>query len=304
MKWKDINMSVKVAQMLRPFNKGFSAFQIKLVMNDLVYRYVQNIKNKIKIRIYKENEDYFIYAKIPSESNSEYPDSSPIFYDIIIQLIPPNKASLAWDNIREYDAKVFSNIPSFVYTFNYIYHQKRALVNLPSMYYTHRALNEKAKIRNPLNLLGIDKSLWFTIYHIDYNKLFKKANIDTLVEENLNTFNLLKDEKIMTQDRKVDECERREKHRRDLKEAENKKKKRSAFKSKTEPKIVRNQEALALFSDLSSNLHSERFKAESMEGQLTSTLNKGIVSKNQSKEDYQPSTLRSNLKSSSLKSSL
>jgi hypothetical protein len=170
-------MNIKVTQMLRPFNKGFSALQIKLVMNDLVYRYTQNIKNKIKVRAFKENNDYFIYTQVPSESNDEYPDSAPIHYDVIIQLIPPNKASLAWDSIREYDVKVFSNIPSFVFTFNYVYHRQRALIDMPRGYYTQKALMEKARVRNPLNLLGIDKSLWFTIYYCDDRRLFRRLQL-------------------------------------------------------------------------------------------------------------------------------
>jgi hypothetical protein len=286
-------MNVKVNQMLRPFNKGFSALQIKLVMNDLVYRYTQNIREKMKIRVFQEHSDYFIYAKVPSESNSEYPDSAPIHYDVIIQLSPPNNAAKALDNIREYDAKVFSNIPSFVFTFNYIYHHKRALINLPYSYYTQRAILEKARVRNPLNLLGIDKSLWFAVYYLDEHRIFRRSNIDALVEDNLNLVTLLKDEEIMTQDRKLDQCELREKHKRDLKEVEKKKKKLAAAKAAVKTENVKSNEVLSLFNDLSSGLHSESFKAKSLEGKLNYINNNRPVKNNQSK-----SRLQNNLKSS------
>jgi hypothetical protein len=278
MKWAVNVMNVKVSQMLRPFNKGFSALQIKLVMNDLVYRYTQNVREKMKIRVFKEHDDYFVYAKIPSESNDEYPDSAPIHYDVIIQLIPPNKAAIAWDNIREYDAKVFSNIPSFVFTFNYVYHHKRALINLPSSYYTQRAILEKARVRNPLNLFGIDKSLWFTIYYLDEHRIFKRSNIDALVEDNLNLVTLLKDEVILTQDRKLDQCELREKHKRDLKEVENKKKRLATAKATAKNENVRSSEMLSLFSDLSSGLHSESFRAKALENKIGHENNTGINS--------------------------
>jgi hypothetical protein len=284
-------MSVKVSQMLRPFNKGFSALQIKLIMNDLVYRYIKNIKDKIKVRYCKENNDYFIYAKIPSESNDIYPDSAPIFYDVIVQLTPPNKAAIALDSIREYDAKVFSNIPSFVFTFNYVYHYKRALIDLPSDYYTHRAMMEKPRVRNPLYLLGIDKSLWFTIFYLDEHKIFKRTNIDSLIDANVNLLKLLKEEKVKTQDRKLDECELREKHKRDLKEVERKEKQRHVAKFKMPKNKLRDDEVEELFSDLSSGLHTEQFKAESLKGNLASTINNKI---------RLPiiNTLKSNLKSS------
>jgi hypothetical protein len=286
-------MSVKVAQMLRPFNKGFSALQIKLIMNDLVYRYTKNIKNKIKVKYFKEKNDYFIYAKIPSESNDIYPDSAPIHYDVIIQLIPPNKAALALDSIREYDAKVYSNIPSFVFTFNYVYHYKRALIVLPQEYYTRRAIMEKPRVRNPLYLLGIDKSLWFTVYYLDEHRMFKKSNIDALLDENLTLLFLLKDEGIKSQDRKLDECELREKHKRDLKEVEKKRKQRGEARAKIRQKKIRNDEVEDLFSDLSSGLHSEQFKAESLRNNLSSHLNQGL---NSIKQKILP--LKSNLKNS------
>lgn len=283
-------MSVKVAQMLRPFNKGFSALQVKLIMNDLVYRYTKNIRSNIKVRYCKEGNYYFIYARIPSESNDEYPDSTPIYYDVIIQLSPPNKASLAWDNIREYDAKVYSNIPSFVFTFNYVYYQKRSLIDLPSGYYTTRAIMERPRVRNPLYLLGIDKSLWFTIFYLDERRIFKRSNIDSLVDENLTLVKLLKEENVKSQDRKLDECELREKHKRDLKEVERKKKQRGMAKAKLPHKNIREDEAEALFSDLSSGLHTAKFKAETLKSNLASTLNTKIVS------GY--NNLKSNLKSS------
>jgi hypothetical protein len=288
-------MGVKVSQMLRPFNKGFSALQVKLIMNDLVYRYIKNVKDKIKVKYCKENNDYFIYAKIPSESNDTYPDSAPIHYDVIVQLSPPNKAAIALDSIREYDAKIFSNIPSFVFTFNYVYHQKRALVNLPSEYYTRRAIMEKPRVRNPLYLLGIDKSLWFTIFYLDEHRLFKRTNIDALIDGNLNLLKLLKDERVKTQDRKIDECELREKHKRDLKEVERKTKQRNSARSKISQKRLRDKEVEGLFNDLSSGLHSEKFKAESLKSNLTSNLNTRIGLKENNKEQ---NTLRSNLKSS------
>jgi hypothetical protein len=283
-------MNVKVAQMLRPFNKGFSALQIKLVMNDLVYRYTQNIKERIKIRVFKEKNDYFIYAKVPSESNDLYPSSQPIYYDVIIQLIPPNKASMAWDSVREYDAKVFSNIPSFVFTFNYVYHRHRALVNLTQGYYTQRALMERPRVRNPLNLLGIDKSLWYTIYHLDDKKLFRRANIETHVEDGLTLIGLLREEKVMSQDMKVDECERREKHKRDLKEAENKRKGRKAARDKAGKKKFYSRDAVNMLNDLSSSLKAEQSSSEILKNSLAATLN-------QRKGEEKKAPLKSGMKS-------
>jgi hypothetical protein len=216
-------MSIKVSQFLRPLAKGSSAISLKLIIDNLTYRYVKNIKEQIKVKFFKEGDMYFVYAKIPSESNDKYPDAAPVFYDVIFQFIPPNKASLAADSIREYDVKAFSNIPSFLYTFNYVFYHRKALIELPGGYYSPRALNEKARIRNPLNLLGIDKSLWFTTYYLDDHRFFKRTTFDGIIDKELTLVKLLKKEKIKTQEHKLYELELRDKHRKLKKENERKK---------------------------------------------------------------------------------
>jgi hypothetical protein len=171
-----------------------------------------------------------------------------------------------------------------------VYHYKRALINLPQEYYTRKAVMEKPRIRNPLYLLGIDKSLWFTVYFLDERRIFKRTNIDALLDEKLTLLSLLKEEKIKSQDRKIDECELREKHKRDLKEVEKKKKERGNARNKIPPKrMVQEDDEDELLSDLSSGLHTEQFKAETLKSKLTSSLQSGINNKPH---------LKNNLKSS------
>jgi hypothetical protein len=292
------SMSVKVAQMLRPFNKGFSALQIKLVMNDLVFRYTRNIKDQMQIKVFKEKEDYFIYAKVPSESNDEYPDSKPIHYDVVIQLSPPNKASLAWTDIREYDAKVYANIPSFVFTFNYVYHFRRALITMPNGFYTRQAVMERPRVRNPLNLLGIEKSLWFTIFYLDDHKIFKRSNIDGLLIKGHNLVKLIKEESIKSQDRKLAECEVREKHKRDLKEVEKKRKGRAAARAKAIHNPARNNEIPLLMADMASGLKKESIDARSINASQKTSLDTSSLRAAPRTQSHMKGGLQSNLKGS------
>jgi hypothetical protein len=240
------------------------------------------MKDKIKARFFKENNDYFVYTKIPSESNSEYPNSKPIYYDVIFQLSPPNKAAMDLNSIREYDLKVFSNMPSFIYTFNYVYHYKRALITLPNGYYAQKAITDKAKVRNPLKLLGIDKSLWFTVYYLDEKRAFRRDNFEALCDQNLTLLGLLKDERIMTQDRKMYECELRQNHKRNLKEAENNKKIRENRINgvKKYRRDVRSQEVLELFDNLAPNLRAQNLKTDSLNSGLHNSTHHQVKTNN------------------------
>ena len=117
---------IKIEQIVKPFNSGFSAVSIKYLLEDLQKRYLVNIEPNIAIvDAVKEKDNYFILVKIPSESNTEY-KSDQIFYDVIIELLPPNNSYLSNESVRDYDVRVYSNCPSFTYTFTYVYYKKDA----------------------------------------------------------------------------------------------------------------------------------------------------------------------------------
>lgn len=201
-------MNLKVDQLIRPFSRGFSALSVKYIIEDLSRRFAANIQDKIEYKIIKVKNTYYIWCKIPSESNDKYPDEE-IYYDVILQLDPPNTSSLQNPSIRDYDVKVYANIPSFVFTFNYVYYSKNSLIKMPAGFYSRKSITMKPKIRNPLQLLGIDKSLWFAVCFLDKMKLFNRANADAAIDVQLDLEKLIKTLKIKTQDEKLSECEYR-----------------------------------------------------------------------------------------------
>ena len=173
---------IKIQQIVKPFNSGFSAVSIKYLLEDLQKRYLQNIKPELVCKAIKIKNDYFVYFQIPSESNSEYP-SDKVHYDVILQLVPPNASWLESENLRDFDVRVYSNCPSFTFTFTYVYYKQGALINMPHGAYTRKALNTKPVTRNPLLLYGIEKSLWFAICYMDENHLFRRSKLDAMITD-------------------------------------------------------------------------------------------------------------------------
>lgn len=269
---------IKIQQIVKPFNSGFSAISIKYLLEDLQRRFVANISDNVKFKVIKEKNVYYIFCKIPSESNNKYP-SNHIFYDVIFELSPPNKAAEESDNIRDYDVKVFSNCPSFVYSFTYVYFKKKALVNMPKGFYTRKAISVAPKTRNPLLLFGIEKTLWFTVCYMDANKYWKRSVLESMITEKDTFKNVIKDFEIVSQDHKISEVEMR---LRQFSSSSNKKDEHNALKKKANERPIRKlgktsekkENIENLRSKLSADLSSGLNKTKTQKNNLTSSLNK------------------------------
>lgn len=271
---------IKIEQIVKPFNSGFSAVSIKYLLENLQKRYLVNIEPNITtVDAVKEKDNYFILVKIPSESNTEY-KSDKIFYDVIIELSPPNKSYLNNESVRDYDVRVYSNCPSFTYTFTYVYYKKDALIKMPKGAYTRKALSKAPKVRNPLLLFGIEKTLWFAICYIDKNKLFRRSNLEALIKDDSKLKDLIKEHKIIGQDQKLEEVMARTKKFSTIKKKENKiddriKEKDIKKIGKTSPK-KENIENLRsrLAADLSSDLNKPDIRKSTLKSSLKSGLSK------------------------------
>jgi len=271
---------IKIEQIVKPFNSGFSAVSIKYLLEDLQKRYLVNIEPNITIvDAVKEKDNYFILVKIPSESNTEY-KSDQIFYDVIIELLPPNNSYLSNESVRDYDVRVYSNCPSFTYTFTYVYYKKDALIRMPKGAYTRKALSKVPKTRNPLLLFGIEKTLWFAICYLDKNRLFKRSNLEALVKDDSKLKDLIKEHKIIGQDQKLEEVLARTKKFSTIKKKEKKiddriKEKDIKKLGKTSPK-KENIEHLRsrLAADLSSDLNKPDIRKSTLKSSLKSGLSK------------------------------
>jgi len=277
-------MSTKITSMVKPFGQGFSALSTRLLIEDLTKRFIAGVENTIKIKAFKDKDVYFIWATIESKTNDKYNGTDNIHYDIVFQMIPPNSKSKQDLSIRDYDVKVYSNCPSFIYTFNFAYYKKNALINLPNGYYSKLALTMKPKVRNPLLLLGIDENIWFVVMYLDKHKLFDRSNIDNLCNsDGLDWKQLLK--YIVSQDTKLQELKNRhlrhanEKKIQDMnKREENKKKEKENEKKNTRitghalssESLIGDTNALRMksFNDLSSNITS------SLKTDVRSSINK------------------------------
>ncbi len=283
---------VKITDIIKPFSKGFSAVSTKALLEELNKRYISEIEPKMNIYSFKQGNDYFIYAQIPSKANDKY-TGSPIFYDVVIQLIPPNPTWLKASSVRDYDIRVFSNMPSFMFTFTFAFNIRKALVKFPEIKYSTKALKIKPKVRNPYLLLGIDESLYFTVMYLDKHQLFYRDNLERLC--GMSEFDwkrLLKE--VSGQQEKLQEVNLRKAKYKNTPKSKQEKEKEAEKKAFLEGTVEENQtknktkspEILeskllqtSLFQDLSSRLNKTTLKTSNLKN---TSLKSSILSKKNS----------------------
>lgn len=150
-----------------PMGKGSTAISNRtLIKNDLDSRY-QKLLDRYKdfyCKCYYEFSDIYIHVKIPSESERENT------YDVVIQFIASEKEVLNDINLNRYTFKVFSNCPSFTYTYAYVYNDYDMIIDFLKNKYSNVVLRDNPIVKNPGEIINFEKSIYFACKYIYTNK--------------------------------------------------------------------------------------------------------------------------------------
>ena len=124
---------------------------------------------KVKYSLYTGKENYYIHFKIPSEVVDKF------YYDTIIEFYQPDPIKAKSDSLRDYYVKFYSNDPAFVYTFAHAFIKNNLFIEDLTSKMSKEAVKNVAKEKNPKNLVGYVKSLFFAYLLIGDYGLFSKT---------------------------------------------------------------------------------------------------------------------------------
>lgn len=124
-------------------------------------------KKKIEYFIYRESTSVFlIHLIIPSESER---DNS---YDVVFRFAAGSKEIYNEKSIRNYDVQVFSNSPSFAYTFANVYEANDLLVKSLKSKFDPLVFKKDPVVRNKYKIVNYEKYIYFGAKFIMEGKLF------------------------------------------------------------------------------------------------------------------------------------
>lgn len=121
----------------------------------------------------KPKDEYYIHLKIPSEVVPRF------YYDVVIKFFTKDKVPSIDPNLNKYDVQFYSNDPMFVFTFIYAYKKNKLFIEELAPKMSKIALRDPAKERNPKNLVGYCKSIYFAYLGMQSRGLFLKATYTT-----------------------------------------------------------------------------------------------------------------------------
>ena len=101
-----------------------------------------------------KNETYWAYFKIPSEVVPKF------YYDVVFKFNANQSLGGTFD-IFKYNVKFFSNDPAFVYTYAYVFKKNNLFIQELHSKMSKEALKKEAKEKNPKELVGYVKTIYF-----------------------------------------------------------------------------------------------------------------------------------------------
>ena len=158
-----------------PMGKQNAVFSQRQMYMDIYSRKFDAIlareAGKINYRMYKDNDArYLLHIKIPSEVVEKF------YYDVVIEFYTNDKTNIASNTLKNYNVRFFSNDPYFCFTYAYSFNKNNMFIEDLKPKMLRKALEERAVERNPKNLVGYVKSIFFAYLYWKLRGLDKKLN--------------------------------------------------------------------------------------------------------------------------------
>lgn len=127
---------------------------------------------KIDYTLYidKKNDRYIIHVKVPSETVKKF------YYDAVILFYTNDVVNRSSPSLQGYNVKFFSNDPAFVFTYLRVFLKNDLFFEDLKSKSSKLALKKDPKIKNPYEVPGYSKILYFAYLFMKSKNLFSKHN--------------------------------------------------------------------------------------------------------------------------------
>lgn len=166
-------VKIPAGEMIEKYRKQYDAMKLR------------NLKFKHEVHALMPGARAIVHVKVPSETVDNF------YYDVVLEFNPFISGNVAGKRAHSFEdchIKVFSNCPSFVYTYAYVfYHMKdpergsdsmiidkfnqkipkdRLMVKGPEKTLGEKPLTDNPVIRNPYGLPLFDKSIYYAVFYV------------------------------------------------------------------------------------------------------------------------------------------
>ena len=139
-----------------PYGKGNTTVPNFSAIREGYLGKLQKIESSITFKWYQFKEkSYICHLTIPSES------AEGVRYDVVFELGYPPKDYTS-RSVLDLPLKVFSNAPSFSYTYAHVFLKEKLLCEWLKDKYGKSVRKSSAGVRNAANIIGLEKTLYLS----------------------------------------------------------------------------------------------------------------------------------------------
>ena len=134
---------------------------------------------KIDFTLYvdKKKDQYIAHIKVPSETVKEF------YYDVVILFYSNDGVAKASPSLQNYNVKFFSNDPAFIFTYLRVFLKNDLFFEDLKPKASKLALTKDPKERNPYEVPGYSKIIYFAYLFMKNKNLFSKHMYSTYGHE-------------------------------------------------------------------------------------------------------------------------
>lgn len=108
--------------------------------------------------LYQYKKRYLIFHyQLESKSGSKYGEG--LHYDVLFEV---DTKGFDDTKIHDMDFKVYSNCPSFLYTYANLFYRKNLIIDWTRRLYEKETIKKTAEVRNSYGIIGYERSLYIT----------------------------------------------------------------------------------------------------------------------------------------------
>lgn len=141
-----------------PYGKGSAISGVTQQKEDML-RQFQELASKFACKIYKYRDEAIFHVVIPSR------DRPKVSYDVVIET-KLNDMTSSEINVNDVDIKVFSNCPSFMFTFAHAFRSKGLVIHWLDNKYRVEVKKKEATSKNEYGIIGMERSLYLACLYL------------------------------------------------------------------------------------------------------------------------------------------
>lgn len=175
-----------------PYGKGNSTVPNFSSIREIYLNKLYQIESSIVVKWYQYKEkSYICHLLIPSES------VKGVHYDVVFEFEFPSNDTMH-HNMLDLPLKVFSNAPSFSYTYAHVFLKEKLLCEWLKNKYGKIIRQNTAMIRNSSNVIGLEKSLFISALFLSMKGRSEFSYVNSIAEK-ISSTNIV-ETKVLSQD--------------------------------------------------------------------------------------------------------